>query len=121
MKILHLLGQRPEKTGSGIYLHAIMRRAQAHGFSNHMLAGIPAGSVPELADLAAERCTYVFFESDTLPFPVVGMSDVMPYKSSLFRELKGKRLSAFKQAFGRALQATVGRFQPDVIHSNHEP
>jgi len=119
MKILHVLGQRPEKTGSGIYLHAIMRRAQEHGFSNHMLAGIPAGNVPELEGLAAQDCSYVVFESDELPFPVAGMSDVMPYKSSLFRELKDERLSAYKRAFSRVLQDTVARFQPDVIHSNH--
>lgn len=119
MKVLHVLGQRPEKTGSGIYLHAIMRKSQAHGFSNHMLAGIPAGDFPDLAGLSADSCSYVFFESEELPFPVTGMSDVMPYKSSLFRDLKDGRLTAYKQTFGRALQETVLQFEPDVIHSNH--
>ena len=119
MKILHILGQRPERTGSGIYLHAIMCRAQAHGYSNHMLAGIPAGQTPELENLAANHCSYVRFDSAELPFPVTGMSDVMPYKSSLFQDLKGERLLTYKRAFGRALQATVARFQPDIIHSNH--
>lgn len=119
MKVLHVLGQRPEKTGSGIYLHAIMRKSQAHGFSNHMLAGIPAGDFPDLAGLSADSCSYVFFESEELPLPVTGMSDVMPYKSSLFRDLKDGRLTAYKQTFGRALQETVLQFEPDVIHSNH--
>jgi len=119
MKVLHVLGQRPEKTGSGIYVHAIMRTSQAHGFSNHMLAGIPAGDLPGLAGLSADSCTYVFFESAELPFPVTGMSDVMPYKSSLFRDLQDERLTAYKRAFGRALQETVLQFEPDVIHSNH--
>ena len=119
MNILHVLGQRPEKTGSGIYLHSIMRKAQEHGFSNHLLAGIPAGNGPELEGLAPEDCSYVYFESDRLNFPVTGMSDVMPYKSSLFKELQGERLDAYKAAFEAALQQTVGRFQPDVIHANH--
>ena len=47
------------------------------------------------------------------------MSDVMPYDSSLFSDLKDERLSAYQGAFGRALHAAVCRFQPDVIHSNH--
>lgn len=119
MKVLHVLGQRPEKTGSGIYMHAIMRRSQAHGFSNHMLAGIPAGDLPDLAGLSVDSCSYVFFESEDLPFPVTGMSDVMPYRSSLFRDLKDGRLEAYKQAFGRTLQETILKFQPDIIHSNH--
>jgi len=119
MKILHVLGQRPEKTGSGIYLHALMRRAQESGLSTHMLAGIPAGARPELEDLAPGASSYVHFETDDLPYPVTGMSDVMPYKSSLFRDLKGARLSAYKRVFGRALQEAVDRFQPDIIHSNH--
>jgi len=107
MKVLHVLGQRPEKTGSGIYMHAIMRKSQAHGISNHMVAGIPAGDLPKLTGLSGDRCSYVFFESEQLPFPVTGMSDVMPYRSSLFRDLKGERLSAYKQAFGRALREIV--------------
>lgn len=119
MKILHVLGQRPEKTGSGIYLHAMMRKAQEQGLTVHMLAGVPAGPLPDLEDLAAGVCSHVFFESGELPFAVPGMSDVMPYKSSLFRDLKGGRLRAYQAAFGRALEKAVERFRPDVIHSNH--
>ena len=47
------------------------------------------------------------------------MSDVMPYKSSLFKELKGKRLTAYKSAFTHVLQSAVNRFNPDIIHTNH--
>ena len=119
MKILHVLGQRPEKTGSGIYLHAMMRKAREQGLSVHMLAGVPEGPLPDLEDLTAGECSYVFFESGELPFAVPGMSDVMPYKSSLFRDLKSGRLAAYQTAFGRELKKAVDRFQPDVIHSNH--
>jgi hypothetical protein len=34
MKILHLLSQLPEATGSGIYLQAVMRQAARCGFEN---------------------------------------------------------------------------------------
>ena len=106
-------------TGSGIYLEAIIRESQKHGFSNYRVAGVPAGRIPQAADNSPTESAYVLFESAALNFPVTGMSDVMPYKSSLFKELKGKRLTSYKSAFTRVLQAAVSRFNPDIIHTNH--
>jgi hypothetical protein len=40
LKILHVIGQRPEMTGSGIYLEAIIRESQKRGFSNYWIAGV---------------------------------------------------------------------------------
>jgi glycosyltransferase involved in cell wall biosynthesis len=119
LKILHVIGQRPEKTGSGIYLQAIIKQSQKHRFSNHMVAGVPSDAVHPLKDISLSHCSYVFFESDLLDFPVTGMSDVMPYKSSLFKALKGRRLTAYKLAFGQVLQTSVNNFHPDIIHTNH--
>jgi hypothetical protein len=39
LRILHVTGQRPDATGSGIYLQAIMREAAARGHDNVMIAG----------------------------------------------------------------------------------
>jgi hypothetical protein len=47
------------------------------------------------------------------------MSDVMPYNSSLFKTLKGDRLTAYKKAFGQVLQQAVGTYKPDIIHTHH--
>jgi glycosyltransferase involved in cell wall biosynthesis len=106
-------------TGSGIYLEALIRESRKWGCSTYRVAGVPAGSVhPAKAGHQTNGC-YVFFESASLNFPVAGMSDVMPYNSSLFKELKGKRLTAYKSAFTRVLQAAVNRFNPDIIHTNH--
>ena len=41
MKILHLLSQRPEATGSGIYIQAMIREAARRGHENFLLAGVP--------------------------------------------------------------------------------
>ena len=105
LKILHVIGQRPEMTGSGIYLEAIIRESQKHGFSNYWVAGVPAGRIHPFKEISQVKGSFVFFESDSLKFPVTGMSDVMPYKSSLFKELKGKRLTSYKSEFTRVLQA----------------
>jgi glycosyltransferase involved in cell wall biosynthesis len=119
LKILHVIGQRPEMTGSGIYLEAMIRESQKHGFSNYWVAGVPADSIHPLKEIAQAKGSCVFFESESLDFPVPGMSDVMPYRSSLFKDLKGKRLTRYKSEFTRVLQAANKEFDPDIIHTNH--
>ncbi|MDX2493713.1 MAG: glycosyltransferase family 4 protein [Desulfuromusa sp.] len=106
-------------TGSGIYLEALIRESQKYGFSNYRVAGVPAGSIHPSQDVHQTKGAYVLFESESLNFPVTGMSDVMPYHSSLFKALKGKRLTAYKSAFTQVLQPAVKRFNPDIIHTNH--
>jgi glycosyltransferase involved in cell wall biosynthesis len=106
-------------TGSGIYLEAMIRESRKHGFSNYRVAGVPAGTIPSGKDRPQTDGAYVFFESELLDFPVTGMSDVMPYKSSLFKNLKGRRLTAYKLAFSNVLEEAVSQFSPDIIHTNH--
>jgi len=119
LKILHVIGQRPEMTGSGIYLESIIRESRNHGFENYRVAGVPFGTHPPSNDAHQNDAAYVLFNTEPLDFSVPGMSDVMPYESSLFRELKGRRLTAYKKAFTKVLQTAFSRFQPDIIHTNH--
>jgi glycosyltransferase involved in cell wall biosynthesis len=119
LHILHILGQRPEMTGSGIYLEALIRESRKCGITCFRIAGVPVDSQACPAARHSPHGDYVFFESKTLDFPVVGMSDVMPYRSSLFRELKGRRLAAYMNEFSRVMDEAVNRFKPDIIHSNH--
>ncbi len=119
LKILHVIGQRPEMTGSAVYLQAIIRESRKLGFSNYRIAGVPLGSIDSAREMHHAESSYVFFESEPLNFPVPGMSDVMPYKSSLFKDLRENRLTAYKSAFTRTLQNAVNRFDPDIIHTNH--
>lgn len=106
-------------TGSGIYLRSIIRESENNGFSNFSVVGVPHDDDPRQADMPETQCARVVFESGPLDYRVPGMSDVMPYNSSLFRDLKGTRLNAYKAAFTQALQHGVSRFKPDIIHSNH--
>ncbi len=129
MKILHVIGQRPEKTGSGVYLQAIAHESKKHGLINYMVAGVPLDDIPDLTSIPRDCCQYVEFGSnhrsddhrsdEYLGFPVTGMSDVMPYNSSLFKELKDERLAAYKTAFSRILKKAVNLYQPDIIHTHH--
>ena len=64
-------------------LEAIIRESQKHGYSNYWVAGVPAGRIHPLKDMSQVKGSFVFFESESLDFPVTGVSDVMSYKSSL--------------------------------------
>ncbi|MFZ5571350.1 MAG: glycosyltransferase family 4 protein [Thermodesulfobacteriota bacterium] len=119
MKILHVIGQRPEMTGSGVYLQALAKESTKQNHQNYLVAGVPLNKMPELENIPPDCCQYVHFESDHLNFPVTGMSDVMPYGSSLFKELKGERLDAYKTAFGQTLMDAVTLYRPDIIHTHH--
>jgi glycosyltransferase involved in cell wall biosynthesis len=117
MRILHLLSQRPELTGSGVYLNQMIRQAQARGHENAMLAGVPE-DFQQRPETVACRTFFLRFGRD-LPHPVTGMSDVMPYPSTRFRDLSDRQLAAYEQCFAELLDLAIQDFRPDIIHSNH--
>ncbi|MGO8760721.1 MAG: glycosyltransferase family 4 protein [Desulfobaccales bacterium] len=119
MRILHLLSQRPEATGSGIYIQAMIREAARRGHENFLLAGVPRGQECQPAGLDAAACEFVTFHGGDLPFPVVGMSDVMPYPSRRFSDLSPLEVEAYEWGFADRLLDAVTGFQPQVIHSHH--
>jgi len=119
MKILHLLSQRPEATGSGIYIQAMIREAARRGHENFLLAGVPRGQECQPSGLDAAACEFVTFHGGDLPFPVVGMSDVMPYPSRRFSDLSPLEVEAYEWGFADRLLDAVAGFQPQVIHSHH--
>ncbi len=121
MRILHCLSQIPGKTGSGVYLQAIVREAAENGLEQAVVCGLPAAM--ELAEagleIATENIFPVYFESPTLPFPVAGMSDVMPYPSTRFSSFTPLQLEQYEEAFRKTLYDAVNNFTPDIIHTHH--
>lgn len=110
MKILYLLSQRPDSTGSGVYLRALMAQARAAGFETEALVGV---NTPE----EGEGFRYQLLFGRDLPYPVVGMSDVMPYRSTRWGTLSD--LAEYRRAFGSLVRQAITEFQPRLIHSNH--
>jgi len=119
MKILHLISQRPDSTGSGIYLQAILKEADRAGYDNSLLAGLPAGEQIFLPGLPANRMSFVYFGSPENPEAIIGMSDVMPYPSRTFRQLDRTGLEHYLQIFRSKLVEAVDRYRPDIIHTHH--
>ena len=95
LKILHILSQRPDATGSGFFLQNMLRQSAARGHNNYLVCGVPAGDIPVLNCIDEDRCSFVLFDSPDLHFPIPGMSDVMPYRSSIFSKLTEKELQAY--------------------------
>ena len=119
MKILHVLSQRPDSTGSGIYLQAMLREGTKQGCANYLLAGLPKGETLHLECLSPERCHFVRFHGEDLSFEIVGMSDVMPYPSKRWRDLSNREVESYEKVFGAKLVSLVQKIQPGLIHSHH--
>lgn len=123
MKILHLLSQIPDSTGSGKYVQEMIKQTLQSGHDAFLVAGVPDGfslnDTPLGGIISPGHCLFVHFENRSLDFKVVGMSDVMPYPSTVCSHLKEDEISSYLAAFETTIKQAVDRFRPDIIHSNH--
>ena len=119
MKILHILSQRPDSTGSGYYLQNIVRLAEQAGHRNFLLAALPLGEEIRLSGVDATAMEFIRFNGGDLESAMPGMSDVMPYESSRFSELTEAQISSYEQVFADKIENAARSFQPDLVHSHH--
>ena len=119
MKILHLLSQRPDSTGSGIYVQAMIREAAACGYYNYLVAGVRSDCCYETDCIEQAKYMFVNFYKADVYYHIPGMSDVMPYESTRFCDLSEEDLCEYEKAFSEILQNAVHKFKPDIIHSHH--
>ncbi|MDP8223159.1 MAG: glycosyltransferase family 4 protein [Candidatus Lernaella stagnicola] len=118
--VLHVLSQRPQQTGSGITLDAFVRHAAALGWRQHVVVGVPAQErTVAVGDLPEANIHPLLFETPELPFPVPGMSDVMPYCSTCFSGMDTATLTAYIEAWTKHLREVIAQTKPDVIHAHH--
>ncbi len=125
-RVLHVLSQRPSLTGSGITLDALVRLAGEAGWEQRAVVGVPAGGPPpEVGGLPRQWIHPLTFAGpdDTcptqLPFPVPGMSDVMPYLSSRWSRLSEEQVDDYCRAWREYLTGIIADFRPHVIHAHH--
>jgi len=119
MKILHIISQHPESTGSGFYLQNIIRQAADAGYQNYLIAGISGNQPPQIDGVKKEHFSSVSFGEGGLNFDIPGMSDVMPYSSSRFSDLTTSQLQIYEKTFTENIRRAVQAFSPDIIHSHH--
>jgi glycosyltransferase involved in cell wall biosynthesis len=119
MRILHVLSQKPDFTGSGKYVQEMILQGRESGHDVFLVAGASAGFAMPPGLIEPERCRLVRFDGHDIGFPVMGMSDVMPYPSTVCSSLSRLQIIEYKTAFSRIIGSAVAEFQPDIIHSNH--
>lgn len=59
------------------------------------------------------------FETEHLPFPIAGMSDEMPYTSTVYHQMTDEMLMKWKDAFRAELIEAKKNFKPDLILCHH--
>lgn len=117
VKILNVISQYPGKTGSGTYLESLIREGKKAGHDQALIAALPAGE--KYSNHYIDRFYPVYFETESLPFPIVGMSDVMPYESTIYSDLNEESLKLWMQAFKATIIEAIEDFKPDIIISHH--
>ena len=118
MKILHVISQYPDSTGSGIYLQAILSEAYKKGHTNCLIAAANTARKPQVT-AQLDHFSLVEFGKSPLAFNLPGMSDVMPYTSTTFKELNEDQLKRYESAFLQHLDRLIEDFSPEIIHSHH--
>lgn len=118
--VIHVLSQRPLLTGSGITLDSLVRLGAVAGWDQCAVVGTPADDPsPAVGGLPSERVHPLSFGTETLPFALPGMSDVMPYASSRFSSLSATQLTAYRRGWSDHLGRVAARERPDLIHVHH--
>lgn len=117
MKILNISAQKPNATGSGIYLTSLVNSFWKKGIENEVICGTDQEDRIEMEHQIPFHP--VCFNTEELPFPVVGMSDLMPYKSTRYKDMTKEMQQEFETAFIKKIDRVVKNFQPDFILCHH--
>ncbi len=117
MRILNVTAQKPDSTGSGVYLSELLKGFLKMGHPQALIGGIYEEDVIHLPESVA--MFPVYFQTKELPFPIAGMSDEMPYQSTRYRDMTEDMTEQFKNAFGEKIAEAIRIFQPDVILCHH--
>ena len=117
MRILSVTAQKMDSTGSGVFLTELTRGFDKLGHCQAVVCGM----APEdtLCPHPGVEVFPVCYKTESLPFPVCGMSDEMPYESTRYRDLTGEMTAQLFAAFRKKLEEAVDSFRPDVILCHH--
>ncbi len=117
MKILSITAQKPDSTGSGVYLAEVVRELDRQGHEQAVLAGVYREDEVRLP--AGVDFFPVFFRSEELPFAIPGMSDRMPYESTVYSAMDEGMTETYMRVFRGKIQEAVESFRPDLILCHH--
>lgn len=117
MRILTITAQKPNSTGSGFYLTEMVKGFAAQGHTQAVLAGVYKEDIVEFPE--GVSFYPVYFKTEELPFPIAGMSDEMPYESTVYGQMTEKMVEQFKAAYVKAILQAAEAFRPDLVICHH--
>ena len=115
MRILHVLAQLPIKTGSGVYFTNVIDGLKRFNVEQ---AAIYA-TTPEYNFNFVDEKFEVEFQGKDISFPIVGMSDIMPYDNTLYKNMTDEMIESWQKAFREKLIQAREIFKPDVVITHH--
>ena len=119
MKILHILSQTPDFTGSGKFIQEMIRQSSCKGHDNFLLAGSQKDFHVPATLVGQNQHELVRFDGVELDFAIPGMSDIMPYSSTRFSCMTPQQLSDYKAVFLKKINTVLENYRPDIIHAHH--
>lgn len=117
MRILTITAQKPNSTGSGFYLTEMVKAFAKEGHEQAVMAGVYREDRVEFPDEV--RFYPVYFKTEKLPFPIAGMSDEMPYESTVYGQMTEEMVDQFERAFRKAVRAAAADFKPELVVCHH--
>ncbi len=117
MRILSISAQKPHSTGSGVYLTSLINGFARLGARQAVCAGVYEDDIvnlPEGVDFYP-----VYFNTQDLPFAIPGMSDEMPYESTVYGQMSSEMVAQFRTGAIDRIKQAVEEFTPDVILCHH--
>jgi glycosyltransferase involved in cell wall biosynthesis len=123
LRVLTAICQKIGSTGSGIVVRELVERAAEQSVEFLVICGSTVGDLlpPTLRHKNID-IRPVLFGGDSpmaLPFPIVGMSDRMPYESIRFLDLKLQDLDLYLNFWRQHLIDAIADFRPHLIHVHH--
>ena len=117
MRILSITAQKPDSTGSGVYLTELVKGFARQGHEQAVTAGVYQEDRTVFPD--GVEFYPVYFCTEELPFPIAGMSDEMPYESTVYGQMTAEMVRQFKETFAAHIKEAVKSFGPDLIICHH--
>ncbi|MDO4662710.1 MAG: glycosyltransferase family 4 protein [Tissierellia bacterium] len=116
MRILHVLTQLPAKTGSGVYFTNLIESFNKMNIENGAIYGTEEGMD---INVDADYIKEVIYNTKKIPFHICGMSDTMPYSSTVYSQMKDYEIDMLLAEFKEKLEQAKKEFDPDIVISHH--
>lgn len=116
MKILNITAQKPHSTGSGTYLTELVKSFDKAGHKQAVVAGVYFSDEVTFPNSVS---FYPVYYNSNISFPVLGMSDSMPYPSTKYSDLNEAMIEEFEKEFINTIDKAIAELEPDIILCHH--